>query len=690
MSIFRRNKEIALEPFSLLTTTYNANNNTLEANIDGTGEFIVGYTSIYPPVGLNPSDNSKGVSISPVLSWGTIDSAATYQLQLATDINFTNIVLDSGAISSGNLRLLNLKNFTEYYWRIKVFIRNCESDWSGASGFTTIVGTPNLVSPANMSKDISTDNKLVWSAVVGGENYHIQVSETNDFKNIIFEQTVSGSFDIVPKNLQSIKIYYWRVSTSNNGVWGNWSAIWSFTTVLSPVILASPAIRQTGVPVSGRISWEPLSQATSYIIQISRDSNFTNSDTVANVNNNFYFDYFGLANSTNYYWRVRGSNSDVKGIWSQVWSFKTMIATPELQLPNNNAANVSPNVTLAWKTTIDAALYEVNLSLSADFKVLIYSGEISTNSLKLESLKFDSTYYWRVKAKDSQYFGLWSETHSFAVQSENVLAIPNQSYPENNIYKIPADVSISWAEVFNAKKYEIQLSNSADFKNNLFDIITDTVPQTKINGLNYNTAYYWHVKAMNDKVASDWSETWSFTTKLKIPEIISPVSGEINLPVNVKLIWNPTSGAGYYHIQVAEDSSFNHLINDNGNVAATIYIPDNIADGHEYFWRLNGLNKNNESGWTDVFTFSTAKATGVQESDNVKIQLYPNPASSYIVIKMASGTNFTVNLFNSLGDEVYNGNNTDKIDLRNFTSGLYYYHISGNNEIFNGNFIISK
>jgi len=80
--------------------------------------------SIYAPITngtqlLTQANNSKDVSTQPGFTWTSAANAEAYQLQVASDPGFTNIVFDrSGIIGTSFTLPMNLATDTQYFWRI--------------------------------------------------------------------------------------------------------------------------------------------------------------------------------------------------------------------------------------------------------------------------------------------------------------------------------------------------------------------------------------------------------------------------------------------------------------------------------------------------------------------------------------------------------------------------------------------
>ncbi len=85
---------------------------------------------------LAPVDGLVDTSTSILLEWESAFLATSYDLEVATDILFTNIV-ESPTVVGDSFGLLNLMDQTQYFWRIKP-INNCgEGSFSAPFSFTT-------------------------------------------------------------------------------------------------------------------------------------------------------------------------------------------------------------------------------------------------------------------------------------------------------------------------------------------------------------------------------------------------------------------------------------------------------------------------------------------------------------------------------------------------------------------------
>ncbi|MBP7822029.1 MAG: T9SS type A sorting domain-containing protein [Saprospiraceae bacterium] len=103
-------------------------------------------------------------------------------------------------------------------------------------------------------------------------------------------------------------------------------------TVATPNIampsLLTPTNGATGIANNGTLTWQSVTNATSYQIQLSLDANFTN---IFQNHQNITTTTLGMSSLTpltTYYWRVRGVNACGNSTWSTTYSFTTANLTP--------------------------------------------------------------------------------------------------------------------------------------------------------------------------------------------------------------------------------------------------------------------------------------------------------------------------------------------------------------------------
>jgi hypothetical protein len=389
------------------------------------------------PTLFAPTNNSVDVPLTPTLDWYDVNGADQYRVQIATDSNFNNIVVNVGGLTNSAYVVQSgaLINNTLYYWKVNAKNTGGESPWSVTWHFTTIPAVPSaptLLTPGNGSINVTQPVVLDWNDVPTATGYRAQVSQNGDFTQIVFDDISTTSTITVPAGtLSGTTTYFWRVSASNVAGYGGWSPVWNFTTALAPPgspLLLVPVNTATGVAINNVLfDWNSVSGATSYRIQISTSSNFGTTFVNTTVANSQYTHTSpNFAYNTLYYWRVYATNAGGNSLWSQVWSFTTIEATlspPTLVSPPNNSVNISLTPTLSWTEVTGATGYQLQVSTSSSFSSFVLNITVTGTSYTIPSgiLQGYTVYYWRVASRNAGGQGSFTASWNFrTVQTFNL------------------------------------------------------------------------------------------------------------------------------------------------------------------------------------------------------------------------------------------------------------------------------
>ena len=183
--------------------------------------------------------------------------------------------------------------------------------------------------------------------------------------------------------------------------------------------LSSPANGATNVALSPTMTWNTVTGATTYFLQVSTVGTFTstvfNDSTLTGTSRAIG----PLAGLTVYYWRVRAKNAFGSSNWSSVWSFTTFgipPVAPVLSSPADSATIFVPCPTLTWNASSGAASYTLNVSTASNFSTLtVNQPNIVSTSQVVSGLSNNTTYYWRVNAINPAGPSPWSDTWSFTM-----------------------------------------------------------------------------------------------------------------------------------------------------------------------------------------------------------------------------------------------------------------------------------
>ncbi len=99
-------------------------------------------TSVAVPVQLAPEQGATDVLRTPVLTWESVPGAASYRVQIATSIAFSNLVVDESNVVGASFAAPLLDANKRYYWRVLAKGNDgAEGPFSGRWNFTTGTAT---------------------------------------------------------------------------------------------------------------------------------------------------------------------------------------------------------------------------------------------------------------------------------------------------------------------------------------------------------------------------------------------------------------------------------------------------------------------------------------------------------------------------------------------------------------------
>jgi len=233
------------------------------------------------------------------------------------------------------------------------------------------------------------------------------------------------------------------------------------------------------------------------------------------------------------------AGATLTGLWlhhNQLWSIDTtntslMTYTDSLTLPvtltspQDKAQGIGTminhtisQVSLDWETAEGATKYRWQLDHDTDFSSVPAGFEDSTKAsqAKLPALEPATTYYWRVRATEP-VLSPWSSKWSFTTSLGSETIAPKLYSPEAGASNVELKPVFQWSTIAGADSYELLVSTDASLGNPLIAkvgayALGTTAWQCDLI-LNYNTTYYWKVRARSSDSYSAWSAVSAFTTK---------------------------------------------------------------------------------------------------------------------------------------------------------------------------------
>jgi hypothetical protein len=363
----------------------------------------------------------------PTLRWRMpyFDSVDGYQLEIARDIKFTDIV-ETWEISEQSkapyfaalpaaFQSLNAYQDNEsYYWRVRIRHERYDANsshfdygpWSPPSRFklaSRLVGNPT-VSTGELA---NTTPAFWWDRVEAAAGYTIQIDNDANFSNPEVNKKIDpNSFTLLEALADGV--WYWRVAIRRaDGVRGVWTPTMSFVkSSLTPAPLSPP----NGAIINEQptFQWsailtptvQPRVATPRYRLQIAADANFSNPKNVETAATSFTLKPVDSLSDGPWYWRVAAIDGNGNlGAYGPAQQFYKEYVRPALLMPAQGATATN-QVSFRWSPLFSAAYYEVEIDDDPLFNSPIKAKTENTQYTPTEVLS-PNPYYWRVRMVDT-------------------------------------------------------------------------------------------------------------------------------------------------------------------------------------------------------------------------------------------------------------------------------------------------
>jgi photosystem II stability/assembly factor-like uncharacterized protein len=238
---------------------------------------------------------------------------------------------------------------------------------------------------------------------------------------------------------------------------------------------------------------------------------------------------------------IRGldEGATLVGLWlagNRLWSvdsahtslityIDSLAQPPILASPSEEASGLGmivnytvKNISLDWETLEGATGYHWQLDYDNEFSSVPadFEGDTRASIVQLPDLDPTTTYYWRVRAAEP-VLSPWSDKWSFTTSFGTEAYAPELESPEPGATGVPLKPIFQWSAVAGANNYELVVSTHSAVDNpTILKTGTYALPNTAWQAnleLDYDTTYYWKVRAVSANTYSPWSAVSAFTTE---------------------------------------------------------------------------------------------------------------------------------------------------------------------------------
>ena len=325
-----------------------------------------------------------------------------------------------------------------------------------------------------------------------------------------------------------------------------------------------------------------------------------------------------------------GKLSDTQSFTITVEEQSLALNPVQLLSPSNGASVNTSTVQLSWNPVPNATGYEVVYDTSSSFSNPIRR-TVTTTYQTTNTLKDNTTYYWRVRAVVGGQYSPWSSVWSFT-KGTPYSPVPPTNFTVTSYWNTTApgfpSMTLSWSAVTGATGYEMWVRPAGGTSTNLG---TRDAPYVTFNsnslpgGVRYTPGqtYYFKVRTKTSNGTS------SFTNEVSCVAATGPSSQKPNPPTNLSpgttsapgptlstltptLSWSKVSNADYYKVYISVPPYGNsNIIFENESVSGTsITISSGkLQRGQQYRWNVRAHNSAGDSSISDTLYFNTTSNT---------------------------------------------------------------------------------
>lgn len=278
----------------------------------------------------------------------------------------------------------------------------------------------------------------------------------------------------------------------------------------------------------------------------------------------------------------------------------------DLTAPLDEAEDISSLASFSWEPTDNAISYDIQISTESDFSEITTDRNQESTSYTRpngQGLRGATTYYWRVRGRNTEGEGPWSEERSFTTVPNFTVYFNNPDEWENvYAYAFTPGQYRAWeGELMTAPEGE-SVWYSYEIPETFSEIIFNNGAGDQTADLSRNTTGWY------DGNEEEWYDVDPFVTGTPgIPDLVAPDNNAQDILLAPRFTWNTADNVVTYDLQIATNMSFSEtdLVTEIEDLTSTTVRSDVALDfGEEYFWRVRGKNSEENGDWSETRSFT--------------------------------------------------------------------------------------
>ena len=625
----------------------NASSQTLALNI----------TSGVPvlPALLNPTDQAIDQLTALLLSWQGISQATGYDVELATDVDFNEVISSGTAITGTTFLAGGLNISTVYYWHVRAHNICGTGDWSAVRSFET--GALNCsINPAQ------TEGLTIGPA-----------ANTLTVSTLLVNQ---------PGTIASVRLSNLR---TNHTYTGDLSA-----TLTSPAgtvinLFGQPDCDQGGMDVS----FDDTATATAATFLGTCDNAGTS--IVGDFQPQQPLSTFSGEPAAGLWTLTIRDNFNIDGGDLLGWNleFCTLIPSTVSVTPSVETATTCADGFAVLDLTLGTG-FNNDITLSVDNLPAGATATFETNpvtpgttvSVTIGGLASAGSFPFTFRGDD----GADTATAVVLLDVLAAPAAPQLNAPGNAAVDVPLNTLINWDAILNADDYVLTLSANADLSAPLQVL---EIPNTlvAVPGLLYNTTYFWGVTPRNACGEGTPSAVFSFTTvpDTRItpaqPNLITCLADGASAGFTLGEGLSLSQEVGIVVIPAADFSGFTQSFDAaSGELTLSWTNFLGIAPG-TYNLSVTVTNGAYSNTTSQVISIAAAPGLTTLQSPLNEAMINSQSAVPFTWTAVAGATSYRLEIAPDDGftNIVYSGNSAGLTQFANIPAGQYFWRVTSSN-----------
>ncbi|MCX7955417.1 MAG: Ig-like domain-containing protein [Bacteroidales bacterium] len=383
---------------------------------------------------------------------------------------------------------------------------------------------------------------------------------------------------------------------------------------------------------------------------------------------------------------------DNNGDWSQevyvnvTYQSPNQLPVVNITSPINGSTTNTPNITVSGTASDNdgnVVLVQVKVNNGT------WENAIGTTNWSKNVTLTSGTNIIYAKAQDNN--GGWSQEVYISVvyNTPNLPPVVNITYPSNGTSVTSASINVTGtAQDQDGSITIVQVKLNNGNWENATGTTTWSKTLTLVPGTNVIYA-----KAQDN--SGNWSQeafvTITYTTQNLPPIIVitSPNNNAIVNTLNIIVQGQAVDNDGtvsLVQVKVNNGNWENAVGTSTWSKAVTLVPGGNI---------IYAKAQDNSGDWSNIVSVNVTSTVGIDNTFSEDlISIYPNPACDFINISILKNySEYEVSIYNVIGEKIYTFKSNlqnERISLKNFSDGVYFVNITGNEINVNKKIIIKK